>query len=84
MFASLLVPLDQSPVAELALPFAVAIAQRAKRALALVAVHHSYVFDDPHASNAWALKMDSGIAPSKIYGEYIDRGLDHEFGRCIL
>lgn len=60
MFASVIVPLDRSAVAELALPFAVAIARRAKCALELVSVHHSYVFDDPHAANAWALKVDSG------------------------
>jgi nucleotide-binding universal stress UspA family protein len=48
-------------VAELALPFAVAIAERAKAALELVAVHHSYMFDSPHAASAWALKLDSGM-----------------------
>jgi nucleotide-binding universal stress UspA family protein len=58
MFASVLVPLDRSPVAELALPFAVTIAQRARAALEFVAVHHSYMFDDAHAANAWALKPD--------------------------
>lgn len=60
MYASLLVPLDRSPVAELALPFAVAIAERAGAALELVEVHRSYVFDDPHAASAWGQKLDSG------------------------
>jgi nucleotide-binding universal stress UspA family protein len=60
MYTSVLVPLDRSPVAELALPFAVAIAQRAQAALELVEVHRSYVFDNPHAANAWALKLDLG------------------------
>ncbi len=59
-YSSVLVPLDRSPVAELALQFAVAIAQRGKTGLELVAVHRSYVFDNPHAANAWALKLDSG------------------------
>lgn len=60
MYASLLVPLDRSPVAELALPFAVAIAARANAALELVEVHRSYLLDHPHATNAWGQKVDSG------------------------
>jgi nucleotide-binding universal stress UspA family protein len=69
MYASLLVPLDRSPVAELALHFAVAIAQRAKATLELVAVHRSYVFDNPHAANAWALKLDPGKEVEVLHEE---------------
>jgi nucleotide-binding universal stress UspA family protein len=58
MYGSLMVPLDRSPVAELALPFAVAIAQRSQAALELVEVHRSYLYDNRHAANAWALKAD--------------------------
>ena len=60
MFASLMVPLDRSPFSEQALPFAVKIAERAHASLEFVAIHRSYVFGDHHASNAWALKLDSG------------------------
>lgn len=60
MYASLLVPLDRSPIAELALPFAVSIAQRAQAILELVAVHRSYAFDNPHTAHAWALPLDLG------------------------
>jgi nucleotide-binding universal stress UspA family protein len=61
MFTSLLIPLDGSPVAELALPFAVAIAQRAGASLALVTVHRPYTLDDHHAQNAWMLKTDPKV-----------------------
>jgi nucleotide-binding universal stress UspA family protein len=69
MFNSVLVPLDRSPIAELALPFAVAIAGRAKAALELVAVHRSYVFDNPHAANAWALKADPAKEAEVLHEE---------------
>lgn len=61
MFTSLLIPLDGSPVAELALPFAVAIAQQARASLALVTVHRPYPLDDHHAQNAWMLKTDPEV-----------------------
>ena len=59
MYASIMVPLDRAPAAELALPFAVAIAQQAQAELELVEVHRSYLYDNPHAVNAWALKVDA-------------------------
>jgi nucleotide-binding universal stress UspA family protein len=51
MYRSLLVPLDQSPFAEQALPLALSIARRAGARLDLVAVHALYALEDPHA--AW-------------------------------
>jgi nucleotide-binding universal stress UspA family protein len=52
MFRSLLVPLDRSPFAEQALPFALSIARRANARLELVEVHASYAWNDRHA--CWA------------------------------
>lgn len=58
MFTSLMVPLDGSPAAEGALPLATTVAARAHASLGVVAVHRSYVFDNPHAQNAWTLSSD--------------------------
>lgn len=73
-FASLLLPLDRSPVAELAIPFAVAIARRSKAALEFSAVHRAYFSRDSHAANAWALKVDQA-KEAEVAGEehaYLD------------
>jgi nucleotide-binding universal stress UspA family protein len=51
MYCSLLVPLDRSPFAEQALPWAVSIARRANARLDLVEVHALYALEDPTA--AW-------------------------------
>jgi hypothetical protein len=50
---SLMVPLDGSPLAEQALPWAVHIARQAGACLDLVLVHVLYTVGDPHA--AWRL-----------------------------
>ena len=49
MFRSILVPLDRSAFAELALPLALEIALRAGARLHLAGVHRLYELDDPHA-----------------------------------
>ena len=58
MVSSLFVPLDGSPAAELPLPLAAAVARNAHASLELVSVHRPYVFDNPHAQNAWMTKVD--------------------------
>jgi nucleotide-binding universal stress UspA family protein len=50
MVETILVPLDGSPVAEQALPLALAVAQRTGAALELVQVHECYAFKDPACS----------------------------------
>ena len=60
MYRSILVPLDGSPLAEQALPWALAVASRAGGGLELVRVHTLYAINDPHAT--WAPydpKMDA-------------------------
>lgn len=58
MVASVLVPLDRSPLSEQALRVAVDLAGRAGASLEVVQVHRSTVLDDPHAEQAWMLKLD--------------------------
>jgi nucleotide-binding universal stress UspA family protein len=52
VYRSILVPLDRSPLAEQALPLALAIARRAEARLDLVVVHAHYDLEDTHA--CWA------------------------------
>jgi nucleotide-binding universal stress UspA family protein len=49
MYVSLLVPLDRSPLAEQALPWALSIARRANARMDLVQVHALYALEDPTA-----------------------------------
>jgi nucleotide-binding universal stress UspA family protein len=50
VFRAILVPLDGSPFAEQALPYALAIARRARASLDLVHTHVSYALQEPAAS----------------------------------
>ncbi len=49
MVGTILVPLDGSPFAEQALPWALSVARRAGAHLELVRVHVLYALKDPHA-----------------------------------
>ena len=52
MYASLLIPLDRSSLAEQALPLAIGIARQSNARLDLVEVHSLYALEDPTAGRA--------------------------------
>ena len=64
-FRSILVPLDGSPLAEQAIPFALAIAERARCKVKLVLVHH------PHLMEAGPAYTKVELAMQKADREYL-------------